>query len=422
MDVIKPKEERRAKDRRRYIVIGSAVAMLVAVIVVASGLETSTPVIDKTGLWIDTVKHGAMSREIRAVGTLVSEDDASLWLAAEVDVRVDRKLLNAGASVTPDTIILKLSNPDVEQSALAADLALQAAQAAYASLEATLQNELYALKASAARIEGERANAQLQAEAEASLVKDGIIPHIKSKQSTINAESLATMSKLEQDRVRINERTLEARLSVQRAEVSSRRTYAALKRRDLASLTVRAGMSGVLQEVVVETGQRVPRSTNLARVVDPTRLKAVLRIPEAQTADLRADLAVNIDTRNGIVPGVITRIAPAAQNGTVTIDVKLEGTLPLGARPDMAIDGVIEIEKLADVLHVGRPAAADLSGKLSLYRLSADGARAERVSVKVGRVSATKVEIVGGELRAGDQVVLSDTAAWGDHAQVRFRL
>jgi HlyD family secretion protein len=335
---------------------------------------------------------------------------------------VDRKLLNAGASVTPDTIILKLSNPDVEQSALAADLALQAAQAAYASLEATLQNELYALKASAARIEGERANAQLQAEAEASLVKDGIIPHIKSKQSTINAESLATMSKLEQDRVRINERTLEARLSVQRAEVSSRRTYAALKRRDLASLTVRAGMSGVLQEVVVETGQRVPRSTNLARVVDPTRLKAVLRIPEAQTADLRADLAVNIDTRNGIVPGVITRIAPAAQNGTVTIDVKLEGALPLGARPDMAIDGVIEIEKLADVLHVGRPAAADLSGKLSLYRLSADGARAERVSVKVGRVSATKVEIVGGELRAGDQVVLSDTAAWGDHAQVRFRL
>jgi HlyD family secretion protein len=179
MDVIKPKEERRAKERRRYIVIGAAVAMLVAVIVVASGLETSAPVIDKAGLWIDTVEHGAMSREIRAVGTLVSEDDASLWLAAEVDVRVDRKLLNAGASVTPETVILKLSNPDVEQSAIAADLALQAAQAAYASLEATLQNELYALKASAARIEGERANAQLQAEAEAALVKDGIIPHIK---------------------------------------------------------------------------------------------------------------------------------------------------------------------------------------------------------------------------------------------------
>jgi HlyD family secretion protein len=422
MDVIKPKEERRAKERRRYIVIGATAAALVAVIYVASGLESGAPVVDKAGLWIDTVKHGEMTRGIRAVGTLVSEDDASLWLAAEVEARVDRKFLNAGASVTPETVILQLSNPDVEQAALAADLALQAAQASYAGLEATLQNELYALRASAARVEGDRANAQLQAEAEAALVKDGIIPQIKSRQSTINAESLATMSKLEQDRVRINEKTLDARLAVQRAEVSSRRTFAALKHRDLKSLTVRAGMHGVLQEIVVDAGQRVQRSANLARVVDPTRLKAVLRIPEAQTADLRAGLMVNVDTHNGTIPGVITRISPSAQNGTVTVDVKLEGALPSGARPDMTVDGVIEIEKLAAVLHVGRPAAAELRGELSLYRVSADGARAERIPVKVGRVSATEVEIVGGGLRAGDQVVLSDTSAWGDHAQVRFKL
>ena len=181
-------------------------------------------------------------------------------------------------------------------------------------------------------------------------------------------------------------------------------------------------MSGVLQEIVVDAGQRVQRSANLARVVDPTRLKAVLRIPEAQTADLRADLNVNIDTHNGVIPGVITRVSPSAQNGTVTIDVKLEGALPSGARPDMTVDGVIELEKLAAVLHVGRPAASELSGELSLYRVSTDGERAERVPVKLGRVSATEVEIVGGGLRAGDQVVLSDTAAWGDHAQVRFRL
>jgi HlyD family secretion protein len=422
MDVIKPKEERRAKERRRYIVIGGTVATLIAVVIIASGLGSGTPVIDKAGLWIDTVKHGAMTRGVRAVGTLVSEDDASLWLAAEVEARVDRKYLNAGASVTADTVILQLSNPDVEQAALAADLALQSAQAAYASLEATLQNELYALRASAARIEGERANAQLQAEAEAALVKDGIIPKIKSQQTTTNAESLATMAKLEQDRVRINETTLDKRLAVQRAEVQSRKTFAELKHRDLKSLTVRAGMAGVLQEIVVDAGQRVQRSANLARVVDPTRLKAVLRIPEAQTADLRTGLSVAVDTHNGIIPGTITRIAPSAQNGTVTIDVKIDGALPSGARPDMTVDGVIEIEKLNAVLHVARPAATELQGELSLYRVSADGARAERVPVKVGRVSATEVEIVGGGLRAGDQVVLSDTSTWGDHAQVRFKL
>jgi HlyD family secretion protein len=421
MDVIKPPTEKNAKQRRRVVMIGGAVTLLVAVVYVASSLESGVPTIDKAGLWIGTVEHGAMKREIRAVGTLVSEDDASLWLSAEVDVRVDRRLLDEGTSVTADTVILQLSNPDVEQASISADLALQAAQASYSSLEATLQNELFALRAGAARVDGERAAAQLQAEAEASLVKDGIIPKIKSQQSAIQAESLTTMFKLETDRVRMSEKTLDARLAVQRAEVASRKTFAALKRRDLQSLTVRAGMNGVLQQVVVNAGQRVPRSTNLARVVDPKRLKAQLRIPEAQTADLRAGLGVNIDTRNGIVPGVISRIAASAQNGTVTVDVRLEGALPSGARPDMTVDGVIEIERLDAVLHVGRPVTADLGRELSLYRLSADGSRAERVPVKVGRAAATEVEIVDG-LRAGDKVVLSDTSAWGDHAQVRFRL
>jgi HlyD family secretion protein len=420
VDVVKPKEERQAKERRKYIMIGGAGALVVAVIYMASGLERSGPSIDGSKLLIDTVKHGSMAREIRAVGTLVSEDDASLWLAAEVDARVDRRFLSAGANVEPKTTILQLSNPDVEQASLAADLALQSAEAALASLEATLQNELYALKAAAAQAQGRHAQAALQAEAEASLVKDGIVPQIKSRQSAIESDSLGAISKLEQERVRINEKTLETRLAVQRAEVASRKTYARLKRRDLESLTVRAGMSGVLQEIVVDAGQRVQRSANLARVVDPRRLKAELRIPEAQTADLQAGLAVKIDTRNGIVPGAISRISPAAQNGTVTIDVKLDGALPVGARPDMSIDGVIEIERLDGVLHVGRPAASELRGDLSMYRLSADGSRAERVPVKVGRISATEVEIIGDTLRVGDRVVLSDTSAWVNAAQVRI--
>jgi HlyD family secretion protein len=421
VDVIKPPEERRAKQRRRIMIIGGVTVLLVAVVYVASGLESGLPTVDKTGLWIDTVKHGAMTREIRAVGTLVSEDDALLWLAAEVDGRVDRKLLNEGAIVTPETVILQLSNPDVEQEAVAADLALQAAEAAYAGLDAQLRTELLELRSLAETIDGRRADAQLQAEVDAALAKDGLIPQVKSRQSTIRSDSLAARLKLAQERVRISEKSLDARLAVQRAEVASRRTLAALKHRDLASLTVRAGMSGVLQEIVVEVGQRVPRSTNLARVADPTRLKAELRIPEAQTADLRPGLTVKIDTHNGIIPGSITRIAPAAQNGTVTVDVQLADTLPTGARADMTVDGVIAIEQLDAVLHVARPAAAEVRGELSLYRLSADGSRAERVPVTVGRVSATEVEIVGGGLRAGDRVVLSDASAWGDHTQVRFR-
>lgn len=421
MDVVKPVSEQRAKRRRRVIIAGGGVMLAVAAVYAAAGLERGVPIVDKTGIWIDTVQQGSLTREIRAVGTLVSDDDASLWLAAELDGRVDRKLLNEGAVVRPDTIILQLSNPDVEQAAVAADLALQAAEAAYASLDASLRNDLLALRSAAAAIEADRAQAVMQAEVDASLAQDGLLAVVTSKQSTVKSDALGTRVKLEQDRVKTSEESLQARLAVQRAEVDNRRTLAQLKHRDLASLTVRAGMPGVLQEIVVEVGQRVARSANLARVVDPARLKAELRIPEAQTADLREGLHVTIDTRSGIVPGVITRIAPAAQNGTVTVDARIAGALPSGARPDMTVDGVIELEQIGDVLHVGRPAATERQGVVTLYRVSADGTHAERVSAKVGRTSANAMELVGDTLRAGDRVVLSDTSAWGDHAQVRFR-
>jgi HlyD family secretion protein len=421
MDVVKPVAEQRARRRRRVVVVGIGVMLAVAAVYAAAGMERGVPIVDKTGLWIDTVQRGALTREIRAVGTLVSDDDASLWLAAELEGRVDRKLLNEGATVQPDTVILQLSNPDVEQAAVAADLALQAAEAAYASLDASLHNELLALRSAAAAIESDRAQAVMQAEVDAALAKDGLLAVVTSKQSTVKSDALGTRLKLEQDRVRTSEESLQTRLAVQRAEVDNRRTVAQLKHRDLASLTVRAGMPGVLQDIVAEVGQRVARSANLARVVDPARLKAELRIPEAQTADLREGLQVTIDTRNGIVPGVITRIAPAAQNGTVTVDARIAGALPSGARPDMTVDGIIQLEQIGDVLHVGRPAAAERQGVVTLYRVSADGTHAERVSIKVGRTSASAIELIGDTLRAGDRVVLSDTSAWGDHAQVRFR-
>jgi HlyD family secretion protein len=264
------------------------------------------------------------------------------------------------------------------------------------------------------------ANATIQATAEASLAKDGLLARITAQQSDVRARSLETRVRLERDRLERAERSLQTRLAVQRSEVENRRTLAALKRRDVASMTARAGMAGVLQDLVVEVGQRVTRSANLARIVDPTRLKAQLRIPEAQTDDLRVGLPVQIDTHSGVVAGRVSRIAPSAENGTVKVDVKLLGDLPRGARPDMTIDGTVEIERLDDVRHVGRPAAGVSDGVVTLFRLSPDAARAEPVSVRLGRASANRVQIVEGELREGDRIVLSDTSGWGQRA-VRLR-
>jgi HlyD family secretion protein len=421
MDVPISTAETARRRRRRTIAWAGSAAAVVAVAFGLSRLGRAAPTVDLKGLWLDTVKQGDMARELRGVGELVPDDDASRWVAAELDGRVDRKLLEAGAEVTATTVLLQLSNPDIEQAAVAADLALQAAQAAYTSLEASLENELLALRSAAAAIEAERVQAAMQAEVDAALSREGLLSEITSRQSKVRADALTTRATLEQNRIAATERSLNTRLATQRSEVDSRRTVAALKRRDVESMTVRAGMAGVLQQVVVEVGQRVIRSANLARVIDPVRLKAQVRIPEAQTDDLRLGLTVAIDTHNGVVPGRVSRIAPAAENGTVTVDVELRGQLPRGARPDMTVDGIIELERLRNVRSMGRPASGQTEGMVPLYKVSADGATAERIDVRLGRASANSVEIVEGHLRAGDQVVLSDTSSWADQPVVRLR-
>jgi HlyD family secretion protein len=420
MDVPKSQIEIAKKRRRRFVAAGIGVTMLTAGIFAASQLGRAAPSIERSGLWIDIVKQGPMIRELQGVGELVPDDDASRWVAADLDGRVDRKLLEEGARVHPDTVLLQLSNPDVEQAAVAADLALEAAESAYASLEETLQSELLALRSAVAAIEAEHAQAAIQAKVDASLAGDGLLAGITAQQSRVRADSLETRVSLERDRLERGKRSLSTRLAVQRSEVENRRTVAALKRRDVASMTARAGMTGVLQDVVVEVGQRVTRSANLARIVDPTRLKAQLRIPEAQTDDLRVDLPVKIDTHSGVVRGRISRIAPSAENGTVKVDVELLGDLPRGARPDMTIDGTVEIERLDNVRHMGRPAAGLTAGLTTLFKVSTDGALAEPVSVRLGRASANRVQIVEGELREGDRIVLSDTSGWGPRS-VRLR-
>jgi HlyD family secretion protein len=420
MDVQKPPDEIVRRRRRRIATVsGSIVAVCGAAYLVArTGGAVSA--VDRAGLWIDTVKLGDLPRELRGVGELAPQDNASRWVSAELDGRVDRKLLERGASVEPNTIILQLSNRDVEQAAAEAQLELQGAEAAYASLDAALGIDLLALRSQLAAIDAEQTQAALQAEVDSTLARDGLLAELTSRQSEVRRASLTSRTKLERDRVRNTEGSVGTRLATQRAEVERRRALAQLKRRDLESMTVRAGMSGVLQEVVVEVGQRVSRNTNLARVVDATRLKAVLRIPEAQMHDLHLDMPAAIDTHSGIIHGRVARIAPSAQNGTVTIDVELKSELPPGARPDMTVDGSIELDRLRDARHIGRPSSGQADGNATLFKLSPDGREAKRISVTLGRASANEVRIVTGDLQPGDRVVLSDTSAWsGDKVRLR---
>jgi HlyD family secretion protein len=380
----------------------------------------AAPLVPTEGLWIDTVQEGDISRELHGVGELAPDDDAARWASADVDGRVERKLLESGALVKADTVLMQLTDPDVQQAAVTADLALEQALSAYTSLEASLEAELLSLRSTVASVESERAQAVLQARVDATLAQKGLLSEVTAEQSKVRADALTERARLEQNRLTALEQSQKTRLAAQQSEVKNHRTVADLKHRDLAALTVRAGIDGVLQDVVVEVGQRITRGANLARVINPSRLKARIRVPEAQTTALQNGQSVSIDTHNGIVPGHVSRIAPSAQNGTVTVDVTLDAALPAGARVDMTVDGTIHLDRLSKVRHVGRPASGQAEGDTSLFKVSADGTRAERIAVRLAPASANRVQILDGDLHAGDRVVLSDTSAWQDQV-VRLR-
>ena len=414
-------QDPRLKQRRRFRrlgVAGLAVIAIAATTLALGRVGPAEPAVDSSALWIDTVKQGPMVLEVRGAGTLVA--DQFVWLAAETDGQVEHVWLRGGAPVDGDSVILQLKNAETEQASLSADLAWQAATAAYSSLEAALRNELLQQRSGAAAVEAEQAQAALQAEVDTSLARDGLLAEVVSRQSAVRAASLKTRLTLERERVDTSEASVGTRLAQQRAEVDSRRAIADLRRRDFAALRVRAGIPGVLQEVVVDEGQRVTKGANLARVANPNRLKAELRIAETQTKDIRLGLPAQIDTHNGVIEGTVSRVDPAAQNGTVTVDVALRGGLPNGARLDMTVDGVIQLERVPSAIYVGRPAVGQTEGAISLFKLSADGTRAVRTPVKVGRVSANAVEIIGG-LAVGDRVILSDTSAWADRDAIRLQ-
>jgi HlyD family secretion protein len=358
-----------------------------------------------------------MLRQVRGNGTLVPE--SVRWIPAETSGRVERRVLDPGAEVAADAVILVLSNPQVVLEAEDAASELRIAEATLSSLRAELEDQHMAIRSELARIEAEATQAQLQAEATEELAKSGLVSGVELRIARSRAESAATRAEIERQREGSFLGSIEARLAAQQAAVEQRRAASGLRQRLLDSLQVRAGLAGVLQEVTVEIGQQVSPGTNLARVADASRLMARLRVPATQARDLMVGQTVSVDTRNGEVPGTLERIDPAVREGTVTVDVALTGELPRGARPDLAVDGTVEIERLDEVVFVGRPAFGQEESTVSLFRLEPDGRHASRTQVRLGRASVNTVEVIDG-LAPGDEVILSDTSRWDDYDRIRL--
>jgi HlyD family secretion protein len=420
VDIARGPEVKRKKRIRQSIYAVAAATVVILITVGVSRLKPAAPTVDGQTVWVDQVKRGPMVRQVRGSGTLVPEEIR--WIPATTQGRVERIILRSGAQVTPTTIILELSNPELQQSVLSDQLAYRAAQAQFESRKAELESGLLNQRAAAATVEASWRQAVLQLEANEQLAKDGLVSELQLKQSRSQAADLENRHKIEQKRLEIAAQNVNAQIAPQQAEVDKLRTMYDLRRRQLDELKVRAGIAGTLQVVPVEVGQQVQAGTNVARVANPKTLKAELRIAETQTRDIAIGQKASIDTRNGIVEGTVSRIDANAQNGTVGVDVTLAGALPPGARPDLSVDGTIELERLENVLFVGRPAFGQEQSTVGLFKIiegtQQDG-EATRVNVRLGRSSVNTIEILEG-LQVGDLVILSDMSQFDSFDRVRL--
>ena len=416
MDIARPDIARKKKIRRSlYVVLGTVVVALITVGV--SRLPNAAYPIDRDTVYLDTVQRGPMVRNVRGTGTLVPEQIR--WIPATTDGNVERIVIRPGAIINPDTVIVELSNPELEQTALEARLNLEAAEARYSNRQVEVKRELLNQRAALATTEAQLKTARQQADAHQQLFAQGLVASLVLEEWLASVEEYDTRYTLEQERLQMATDTVDEQLAVEQAEVDRLRTLYELRLQQVEDLSVRAGMHGVLQQVPLEEGQRVAAGTNLARVGDPTVLKAELRIAETQAKDIQIGQKADVDTRNGVIPGHVTRIDPAVENGTVTVDVALDGELPRGARPDLTVDGTIELERLEDVVYVGRPVFGQEESVVSLFRMEADGVHARKTRVSLGRASVNTIEVLEG-LRPGDRVVLSDMSRADDHDRVRI--
>jgi HlyD family secretion protein len=423
MDI--PRSPAIAKQKKIKRIIFGVAALLVGVLVTVglAQLKPAAPTVEAATTWRDSAKRGPMLRQVRGPGTLVPEDIR--WVTAATEATVERIVTLPSANIIKaDTIILELRDERVLQEMLDAELQLRGAVADLESLKVRLNNELLEQQSQAANIQSLYHRAKIQAEANEQLSKEGLQSAVTTRISQVEAEELANRHRIENERLKIRSGSTDAQLAAEQARVAQRRALYELRRSQADALRVRAGLEGVLQVVPVQVGQRVASGTNLARVAVPGRLKAELRIPETQAKDIEIGQRAIVDTRNGEVEGRVARIDPAAQNGTVLVDVTFTGPLPRGARPDLSVDGTVELERLDNVLYVGRPAFGQEQGTISLFKVTAGTCQApeeaQRIQVKLGRSSVNTVEILSG-LAVGDCVILSDMSAWDGRDRVKLR-
>jgi len=417
MDIPRPSNAR-AKMIRRIVLGTTAVLLIGGVTYGLSRLRPAAPTVDRATVWSDEVKRGPMLRELRGIGTLIPEDIQ--WIPAQTEAQVDRIVLKPGAIVKSESIILELSNLTLKRDALDAEYQLKAAEADYANLKVQVNSELLNQKAAEAAVRSEYEQAKIQHAVDEKLAAEGIGSTVTAELSKVKEEQLGVRVQLEAERTKNTADAAQARLQAQASHVDQQRALYELRHAELEALHVRAGLNGVLQLVPVEVGQHVLPGTNLARVADPKKLKAEIKVAETQAKDAVIGQKATIDTRNGLVAGYVSRIDPSVQNGTVTMDVAIDGPLPDGARPDLSVDGTIEVENLKDVLYVGRPVHGASQSTISLFKLSPDGSDATRVNVKLGRSSVNTVEILQG-LQVGDRVILSDMSQWDNYDRVRLK-
>ena len=416
MDI--PRKSQARKRLIRRIILGVLVLAAGAAVTWKLGkLQPAAPSVDRATVWIDMVKRGPMVRNVRGIGTLVPEEIT--WVPSVTEGRVDRRLIQPGEKVDPNTVIMELSNPELQNITLSAEWDYKAAESSLTDLRVRLQTGELAQEADMAKLESDFVQAKLQADADAELVKQQLLPELTFKLHKVTAEQLAGRIDVEKKRLEINKESIKAQIAVQQVKVDQLKALYELKKSQLDQLKVRAGVAGVLQQLAVEVGERVAPGAKLARISNPRKLKAELKIAETQAKDVLVGQVASIDTRNVIIPGRVSRKDPSAQGGTVTVDVALLGDLPSGAVPDLSVDGTVELEYLKDVVQVVRPVQGQADSTLGLFKLVEGGKEAVRVQVKLGRASVNTIEIVDG-LKPGDQVILSDMSAQDGYDRIRL--
>jgi HlyD family secretion protein len=418
MDIKRPQKSKIKKRIRTALLVAVGVAAIGGITYGLTKLKPAAPTLDRSTAVIETVQRGEMLREVRGNGTLVPQ--ITRWVPAPADGRVENILVQAGVEVGPGTVIVELSNPQMEQQAMDADFQVKAAVADEENLRVKLESDSMTQQSAIATINAEYSQAKLQLDADEVLAKQGLVAELVLKISRVQVQNIANRLKVEQQRLTVSSKATKAQLNAQESRVQQLRALAKLKKDQVDALKVRAGTGGVLQQVSVQVGQQVTPGLNIARVADPASLKAELKIAETQIKDVKVGQPVLVDTRNGVIQGLVSRIDPAAREGTFTVDASLTGPLPASARPDLSVDGTIELERLNNVLHVGRPAFGQGQQTVGMFLLTPDGQEAVRTQVALGRNSVSKIEIISG-LREGDQVIISDTQALDSYNRIRVR-